>query len=395
MSSLRLNRFSRPEIFALIRPELLRRFLEPCQSYFRRKGIDLSDLRHDTGLKILSRLSDVFLTPTPDIPSALVDTLFCIHEVAVPGNADVLEDIAASEGILLDADSTLLEIALALWMAAPDAMKALHRRQATTRMRRFEFFTAAEGASSALRMNKERLWQLERSLSLYFEKKGRGYGCRIHRSVHGHEHWFFISHGERYRREAIWDEGRPGTVGFRPEKYDLIIYDERTGELRINARSSAQREHYRKLFGFYLFGQENYFPGRSKYTLEPLLRDGFGALLTDDIPEIEWVCLSELSYVVDDGAPEVRTHKANDVFVVLERHGQKIPENARLLKASFRLGFSGQGRPRTLTVRPLNIALYTRDDDGQIVECWLRRRGFIVPEKVSGYEQFEYVLEVS
>jgi hypothetical protein len=65
-----------------------------------------------------------------------------------------------------------------------------------------------------------------------------------------------------------------GTIGFRPERYDLIIYDAPTEELCVNAQTPTQREHYRKLFGFYLFGQENYFPGRSKYTLEPLLRDG-------------------------------------------------------------------------------------------------------------------------
>jgi hypothetical protein len=31
-----------------------------------------------------------------------------------------------------------------------------------------------------------------------------------------------------------------------------------------------------------------------------------------------------------------------------------------------------------VTIRPSNIAQYTRDDDAELVEQWLRRRGFIL-----------------
>jgi hypothetical protein len=301
---------------------------------------------------------------------------------------------AASEGVLLEPDATLLEMALAIWMAAPEALKWLHRRQSTRRMRCFEYFSAEADASTNLSLNEEGIRQLERSLALYFEKKNRGYGCRIHHCPQEDEHWFLISHGEIYRRETTWEKGRPGTISFRPEKYDLVIYDVLTEELRINAKTDAQREHYRKQFGFYLFGRENHFPGRNKYTLVPLLRDGEAALIADDVTEIRQVRLSELSYAIEDGTPEVRTHKANDVFAALARHQQEMPQTIRLLKASFRITFYDHAKPRPLTIRPSNVALYTRDGDGQVIEDWLQRRGFIARDKVKGHEQYEHVLEV-
>ena len=61
-----------------------------------------------------------------------------------------------------------------------------------------------------------------------------------------------VSHGELFRRESTWEEGNSGTVAFRPEKYDLVVYNSLTEELRINAASESLREHYRKQFGFYL-----------------------------------------------------------------------------------------------------------------------------------------------
>ncbi|QYY34640.1 hypothetical protein [Ruficoccus sp. ZRK36] len=391
---LRLRRFTRPEILSSIRPDLLRRFLVPYQSFFHEQAFDLSCLDENAGAEALASLSGVLLNPAQEFPHALVDALFCIHEVAVPENADLLEITAASERIALEPESTLLEVALAIWMAVPEALKWMHRRQSTTRLRSFEYFSSEDGVSTDFSLNEERIRQLEHSLALYFEKRDRGYGCQIHHYPQEHEHWFLISHGERYKRKTTWEKGKLGTIGFRPEKYDLVIYDSLTEELRINAKTDAQREHYRKQFGFYLFGRENHFPGRNKYTLAPLLRDGEAALFSGDIPEIESVRLVELSYYLDDDSPEVRTHKANDVFAALARHRQEIPKNIRPLKATFRLTFRGHDRPRTVTIKPSNVALYTRDGDERIIQDWLNRREFIIPDKVKGHEQFEHILEV-
>ena len=394
MSSLRLSRFSRPEIFASIRPNLLRSFLEPYRSYLQGRGFDLCLIDERSGVETRGLLSDILLTPTPEVPPTLVDALYCIHEVAVEESTDLLERAADREGVALEPDSTLLEIALSLWMSSPEALKVIHRRQLTMRKRAFVYFSAKKEAQTLFSMNDERIRQLERSLALYFKKRNRGHGCQIYHYAEQDEHSFLISHGELYRREATWEEGKSGTIAFRPKKYDAVVYNTLTDELRVNAGTETLREHYRKQFGFYLFGRENHFLGRSKYTLEPLLRDREASLFTGDIPEIQWARLSELSYAIEDGMPEIRTHKASDVFIAMERHRQDISRRIRPLKATFQLTFVEQTRPRALTIRSSNRALYTRDDDGQVIENWLQRRGFIVRDKVNGHEQGEHVLEI-
>jgi len=390
-----LNRqFSHPEVLASIRPELLRRFLTPYQSYFHGGGFDVECLDNRAGPVELTRLSDILLTPESDIPPEVANALYAVHEVAVEENTELLEIVASSEQVQPEPNSTLLELAVSLWMTAPKALKWIHQHQSCDRKRAFEYFSTEGDASSDFSLNAEGIRQLEQSLSYHFKKKDWGYGCRISHRPLPNEHWFLVSHGERYKRQATWEEGRMGTIGFRPERYDLIIYDALTNELCVNAQTPTQREHYRKLFGFYLFGRENYFPGRSKYTLEPLLRDGATALFTGDVPEIESVRLSELSYVIDGNFEEVITHKAYDVFASMNQHREYIPPGARLLKATFKLRYSGQSKERTLTLKPSNVALYTRDGDGPILEKWLHRREFVVRDRVKGHEQCEHVLAV-
>ncbi len=324
----------------------------------------------------------------------LVDALYCIHEVAVDVNTDQLERTVESEGVTLATNPSLLEIALSLWIAAPEALKGIHRRGLTTRRRSYVYFSAEYSAEGAFSLNNERVRQLENCLALYFKRKNRGDGCKVYHYSDEHEHSFLISHGELYRREAVWEEGRPGIIAFRPKKYDAVVYNSFTEELGINAPTETLREHYRRQFGFYLFGRENHFPSRSKYTLEPLLRDREASLFTGDVPEIQWARLSELSYAIEDSTPEVRTHKASDVFIALERHRHDVPRRIRPVKATFRLTFVEQSKSRTLTIKPTNIALYSRGEDSPVIEDWLHRRGFIVRSKVTGHEQCEHLLDI-
>jgi len=394
ISSFRLDHFSRPETLASVRPHLLRKFLSPYEIYLSSRQFDLENLDKEENADQLIHLSGVLLNPSTEIPHELVDALFCVHEVAIEANTDLLEMTIRNEKVKHEENANLLEIALTIWMANPEALKRIHYRQFITRVRSFEYFSRKDSSAGNFELNSESLRQIECSLAFYFKKKNRGYGCRIHYYPKDTEHWFLVSHGELFRRESTWEEGKAGTISFRPEKYDLVVYNSITEELRINASSESLREHYRKQFGFYLFGRENHFPGKSKYTLEPLLRDRESALFTGDVNGIDWVRLSEISYAIEDEAQEIRIHKAPDIFRALEHHDYELSNDLRLLKASFKIKFQKHTKPRTLTIKPSNVALYTRDGDGQIVEEWLLRRGFIRKGNAGGHEQLEHVLEI-
>lgn len=387
-----LGRFSRPEALAAVRVDLLKRFFAPYRDYFGSHGLDLASLA-DGATDALEVLSELLMRPSGDLPRTLVAALFCVHEVAETDQERLLEIIAAREGVKLAPDATVLEMALAIWLFNPEALKRIHGRQFTSQVRAFEYYRAGEGNSQLIELNAERITQLEQSLAVYFEKKKRGYGCHIHHYPHEHEDWFLICHGGLFRREMTWESGQAASIAYRPERLDLVVYDALTKELRINTRTDSLREHYRKQFGFYLFGRESHFEGTIKYSLEPLIRDQATALITDDIAGLEYVRLTEISYEIRYKTREIRTHQSVDVYRALAQHQMRIPSDARILEASFRIKFSHQSHVRSLTIKP-SVALYTRDDDGQLIEQWLLRRGFITHEKIKRIEQLEHILEI-
>ncbi len=75
----------------------------------------------------MAHLSDVLMTTESGIPPEVANALYAVHEVAVEENTELLEMLASSEEVPLEPDSTLLELALSLWMTAPKALKWIHQ----------------------------------------------------------------------------------------------------------------------------------------------------------------------------------------------------------------------------------------------------------------------------
>lgn len=59
-----------------------------------------------------------------------------------------------------------------------------------------------------------------------------------------------------------------------------------------------------------------------------------------------------------------------------------MPERARIIKAIFKVKFADSNTPRSVKIRPSNIAEYTRDSDAGPLELWLEQRGFILHSEV-------------
>jgi len=49
-----------------------------------------------------------------------------------------------------------------------------------------------------------------------------------------------------------------------------------------------------------------------------------------------------------------------------------------LSKASFQIKFADSKTPRTVTLSSGNRAQFKRDDDAEVLEKWLIRRGFVI-----------------
>ncbi|WDI40483.1 hypothetical protein [Bremerella sp. P1] len=382
MATFRLRHFSSPHVLRGISPERLLSFLGPYREFFQSRDYELpTDATEEIDYE---GLVSIFMTPTEDSPGELLDALFLVDEMSTPFSMATLIDIAEEAGYELEDgdDHTPADIAIQIWLLDPDILERKHAEQFLFKRKSFEYFQSANdpppefpGFPAATRR------RMEQEMNDWFESKKRGRGVRVFAYPDENEVRFLVRHGEPFKREETMSGADVGSVCYRPLKYDVVVYDRRVGELRINASLVGEKRFYRQQFGKHIFGDADHFPGNAKYTLEPLREYGAASLNCFEVDEIESIRLTEVQFL--SGGPHglVEILKASDVFSALADAGRDFPERDRIIKAGFKVKFADSKTPRSVKIRPANIADYTRDADANAVERWLALRGFIINQE--------------
>jgi hypothetical protein len=392
MATFDVTRFANVDALKRMHPDCLLALLRPHEAYLRRRGLALSAGGGEVDCDLLAA---ILLAPDDAMPLDLVDALYCIDEMSTPDGMDRLLDEAAATGVQLRLAETPspTDIAAQVWLADRRLFEQTHARLSVRRRRSFQSFQSRELARPMADPSRELLTSLEAELNDWFGKKKRGRGSRVIPFTRDDQTWFLVRHGEPFRREGRLEEsGTSSCVYYRPEKHDVVIYDPLTGELKINAGSPGERDLYRAKFGLHLFGSDSHFPGTAKYTLDPLKRDGAAALVCTDIEGMEWVRLTEMRYLWRGTPSEIEIRQSDDLFVAMAGHQRGIHPRANIIGARFSVKFTNAKTPRAVSIRPSNIADYTRDSDAGLVEQWLSNRGFILAQQADADEGAEPVL---
>jgi hypothetical protein len=379
MPNLKTKRFSNPETLKRIGDDMLIRLLSPFRDFFINRGLVLPAASGHANIDY-DALAEVLMSPDTDSPDELADILYYMHEMSTPEAMDNLLDSLAERDLHLSIcqNPTPTDVAVHVWLAYPDLLREKHAEQHLVRPRSFiSFVTDASTVPEYTPPDCERIRAIEASLDEWFQHKKRGRCSRVYPHHKDGLVWFLVRHGEPYKREGRIQEDGSGSVYYRPEKHDVLIYAPAIGELRIHAGTKGERELYRKTFGFYLFGRDDFFPGNEKYTLEPL-KQGRSSLVCSDIDGIDSIVMKEIEFTIPGAVWEREIHKADDVFTAFENRSFEIRDHIRISRASFKVQFSDSQKARTVTIRPSNNAQYGRDEDSVLVEHWLNARGFIV-----------------
>lgn len=373
MANLSFRRFSHPETFKRIEPARLLALLSPHREFFEAHGILLPV---PGGLPFFDypQIAGVLASPGEDAPPALLDALYFIHELATEEGMDKLLEDSELRGEL-GHDPTPADVAVYFWLRDREALERKHAEANLSRPRTFDHFLA-EKAGGLDRITSNQLESLEHSLDGWFIEHKRGRGCALFNYRRGEEMWFLIRHGAPFRREGSLVDGQPSSVYYRPERFDVVIYNSTIGELRVNTGSKAQLDLYREYFGLHLFGSVGHFPQKQKYTLEPLRSDGSQSLVCADVEGLEWITLRQIQYFWPGSVGDIEIHKSENIFAMLEARRKALPEKARLMAATFHVKFADSRRPRTVAIRVPNVASFQRDDDSKLIERWLVNRGF-------------------
>jgi len=101
------------------------------------------------------------------------------------------------------------------------------------------------------------------------------------------------------------------------------------------------------------------------------------ALACEDIPGLEHVTLVETQIFWGGQYKESEIRRANDLFAVAERRGLERIANRAPAMATFKVRFSDSPRERRVVIRTPSNARYERSEDGEVIEKWLRARGFM------------------
>ncbi len=379
MATLNLQRFTRVETLRAIHPELLIQLLSPYQNFLLARGVDFSPT--ESAEPAYASLANVFMHPDENTPDSLAEALFYINEMSSPDGMEQLLEEVSKKNLALDflPDSTPEDIAIQVWLADRYIIERKHAEQYLTQPKSFEYYHSAVPRPPDP-ITQGTLDALAQDLDDWFVDKRRGRTSKVFAYPQEGETWFLIRHGDPYKREGGIEDGESTSVFYRPETFDVVIYNPIIGEIRLHAGTKGIKALYLKQFGRHFFGADDFFPvsGQAKFTLEPLRSNGVLSLVCSDIEGLEWVRLRELHIYWGGQFSEVEIRRASDLLAALASHNRPIHAQARMVCAKFQIKFTYDKSPRTLTLRPPNIASFTRDSDSVLVEMWLAQRGFVL-----------------
>jgi hypothetical protein len=367
MPNLNARRFSAPDTLGKIQPDCLLEWLEPARAYLTARGVLLPATASE-GRIDLEVLAGVFMEPEPEMPPYLVDSLHLVNDMADGNGMDAIQDAFREHEPPLEAGEhpDPADVAVRAWLLDRALLEEVHVQHQLTRPRSFEYFAAeADPPPEFEAPGAETLRALEARLDHWYAERKRGRGCRVRAFPREGECWFLVRHGQPCKREGVMDGDGTGSVFYRPQKHDVLVYNEERGEMRINCCGKRELQEFLKAFGAHVFGNENFFPGTRKYRLAPLLT-GRDCLACGDVAGLESVTLREVEFFFG-GKPWQRvTRKSADIFDLLEREAFRWPAVECISRASF-IG--------------ANKAQYGRDEDSVIIEAWLKVRKFIAEDE--------------
>lgn len=379
MATFTLRHFSSAESLQAVQAKYLMDLLDKHAAYFATRGVDFGSFNgHGPDYEAIAA---VLMTPDEQTPSELIDDLYYVDEMATADAMDGLLEAAAAAGVKLDVgdEPTPADVAVQVRLRAPALLEQKHAEHFLLQRRRtFEYFQSPDGVDTKYRApGAKKLRACEDALGTRLEAMKRGRTCKLFVFPRPDGVWFLVRRGDPFKREGSIEKTGMTSVYYRPEKYDVLKYDQGLGELSVNAEGNKKLVAlYRELFGELLFGDPKRFPNTAKYTLAPLQDDGADALICSDVEGIDTITLKEVQILWGGPQGEIEIRRAKDLFEALKGRKKELPKG-RLVKASFLVKFTDAKTPRTVTIRPQNIASYTRDSDASVVEAWLTARGFV------------------
>jgi hypothetical protein len=384
MSTFNPRRFAQVDVLRQLDQDNLLTFLSTYSGYLSGRGFSLAS--NGNGELDLDKLAEILLQPTEGVDDDLVEALFLLHELSDEDRFEELCKLADAVDVTVKPDSSPADVALAIWLKDPMRLRRSHAEVLVLKPKTYFYFQSEVDAPGDFDLPDENLLaDVGSAMDVWFASRKRGTGARVFAfdATDENKVYFLIRHGMPFKREGKIENGKSSAVFYRPEFHDVVIYDRTSNELAIFNKSQAKGERamYVAVIGDKLFGDDDYFVARHKFTLDPLREIGTSALATTDVEGIDEIRLTELQLQHPGTNGDFRIRRSNDMFAMWDEKNEAFPDDENLHAAKFSVKFTGSRRPRTISITPPAKANYDRNEDAHLIETWLRNRGFAIPKQ--------------
>ena len=378
MSVLKFSQFSDPSLFHSIDPPRLRVFLDGYRDYLRSRDFKTPADAKFTDAHV-GQLIGILNTATRDTPPDFLEGFFHANELNNDKGMESLLSTASKKGVAIpDGDLTPADLALFLWMVQPGLVRRANCERIIHRFQSFQYYQNELGDAPPFSLPSDAvLKQIRVALDTFNRDRHRGGGSDVWMYHFGDDVAFLLRHGRLIVRDEVMEGDTPRPDVRRSVGYDLVVYNRKTGEIRVRAELVGERRFYCQLFGRYLFDDPGFFPPGELFDLSPIQELGEDIQTPAHVDGIARIRLVEIREVLLGDHTLTTTHRADEVFPALKEHSKQITPTARLLHARFRFWLT-DGHETTVTIYSGNIIRHTRPVGVDAIHQWMIHHGIRV-----------------
>ncbi len=338
MPSFQLPHFNDVAILRSIEPNRFRTFLMRFDTHLRSQGFIIPESAVFTDAH-LQRLIGNFNAHDGSTPADMIEALFHISEVSNDQGMEALLLVASKAGIELpEGDLTPADLALLIWMNAPDLLRRANCERIVHRFQSFYCFMNRMLEAPLFEMPAEAvLKRIEEHTDQFNRNRQRCGGAAVWMYEFGNEVAFLIRFGGSLKRDEVMDNDQCRPDIRRPVGYDLVVYNIETGELRIRADLVSERRFYCRLFSEQLFADPEFFEHEEIFNLDVIYRLGEDVQSPGIDLGITRVTLVEIQEVLLGEKILHVTLRSEAIFDAIREHNKRLTPNGRLLSAKFKM----------------------------------------------------------